>query len=206
MNDSLIELNKKLQKKTSDEVLLWALNNSKKPIITTNFGPYSASLLHAVTKVFPNIPVIWCDSGYNTKETYKFAQKITELLGLNLKIYTPKYTVAYREASGGIPDSSHPEFSNFVEEVKLHPLQRAFDDFQPDLWFANIRRSQTDFRSELQILSKSTRDILKISPFVYLEDADLAKYLTTHNLENEMRYFDPTKTSIKSECGLHLSL
>ncbi len=206
MNNSFLELNKQLQKSTLDEVLLWALGNSKNPIITTNFGPYSATLLHAVTRVFPNIPVIWCDSGYNTKETYQFAQRTIDLLGLNIKIYTPKYTVAYRDAFGGIPDASHPEFSNFVEEVKLQPLQRAFDDFEPDLWFTNIRRSQTEFRSELNILSKSNRDILKISPFVYLDDVDLSKYLVAHNLENEFRYFDPTKISVKSECGLHLSL
>ncbi len=206
MDDSFLELNKKLRDSSLDEVLLWALSNAKKPVITTNFGPYSATLLHAVSSVFPDIPVIWCDSGYNTKETYQFAQRTTDLLGLNLKIYTPKYTVAFREALGGIPEASGPEFLNFVEEVKLQPLQRAFEDFQPDLWFTNIRRSQTEFRSELDILSKSSRGVLKISPFVYLEDADLSKYLAEHNLENEFRYFDPTKVSVKSECGLHLSL
>jgi phosphoadenosine phosphosulfate reductase len=206
MKDSFLELNKKLEISTLDEVLKWAISNSKKPVITTNFGPYSAALLHAVTRVLPNIPVIWCDSGYNTRETYQFAKRTTDLLDLNLKIYTPKHTVAYREAIIGIPESSHPDFSRFVQDVKLEPIRRAFDEFQPDLWFTNIRRSQTEFRAELSILSRSAKDVLKISPFAYLEDAEMSKYLVTHNLENEFRYFDPTKISNKSECGLHLSL
>ena len=37
----------------------------------------------------PNLKVIWCDSGYNTKATYLYAEKIITELDLNIKLYVP---------------------------------------------------------------------------------------------------------------------
>ena len=53
----------------------------------------------------------------------------------------------------GIPDFDHQDFEIFLNQVKLEPMKRAFDEIKPDLWFTNIRKDQTPFRNDLDILS-----------------------------------------------------
>ena len=79
----------------------WALGLGKTSIVTTNFRPFEAVILHMVTQVNPKVPVVWMDNGYNTEATYRFADEVTKQLGLNLKIYLPLRSRAHREAVEG---------------------------------------------------------------------------------------------------------
>ena len=60
------QANALLRDKNPIEIIQWALTLSHSPVLTTNFGPFSASLVHAVTCIKKDIKVIWCDTGYNT--------------------------------------------------------------------------------------------------------------------------------------------
>ena len=74
---------------------------------------------------------------------------------------------------------------------------------KPDLWFTNIRKGQTAYRNNLDVLSLSKDGILKVSPFYNYSDNDLEEYLQRHQLPNETRYYDPTKQVANRECGIH---
>jgi phosphoadenosine phosphosulfate reductase len=203
-NLSLEQANRQLRGIEPFEIIEWVLRHSRKPIITTNFGPYSASLLHAVTSVKQDIDVIWCDTGYNTPQTYRFAKNIMEQLSLKMHIYTPDLTPGFRDALMGIPLVGTEEHRNFTKEVKLDPFRKALDDHQPDLWFTNLRKHQTPHRRNLDILHLNKEGILKVSPFFHYSEVELEDYLNRFELPNEKKYFDPTKVLEKRECGLHL--
>ena len=47
------------------ELIEWAFSQGERPICTTNFRPFEAVILHMVTQVRPDIPIVWMDSGYN---------------------------------------------------------------------------------------------------------------------------------------------
>ncbi len=47
-------------------------------VMSTSFGIQAAVMLHLVTSVVPNIPIIWVDTGYLPTETYIFAEQLTE--------------------------------------------------------------------------------------------------------------------------------
>lgn len=200
---SIEAFNKEFEKSTPEEIVTWALSIIGKPVITTNFRPYEAALLHCVSKQQPEIPVIWCDTGYNTEHTYRHAAELATRLNLNLKVYVPKLTKGFRDVIMGIPEVDHPDHLRFTEEVKLEPFRRAMEELKPTIWFTNIRRGQTAVRDRLDILSLSLDGILKVSPFYYWEDERLASYLELHHLPNEYRYYDPTKVQANRECGLH---
>jgi phosphoadenosine phosphosulfate reductase len=187
------------------EIIRFAIANADRPIITTNFGPTSASLLHALTCIKKDVPVLWGDSGYNTPETYLFSQKLQEQLELNLHIFTPQRTKAYLDVrfSAGLEDPL--TLTAFTDIVKIEPLQRAFAIHQPDVWFTNIRKSQTRWREGLDIFSRSQNGLLKVSPFFYFSEEEIDNYLQRHNLPKEAAYFDPTKPNQGQECGLHLA-
>ncbi len=205
MNQSELEiLNREFKNKGPVEIVKWAIKNTQRPIVTTNFGPFSASILHAIQQIKNDIQVIWCDTGYNTATTYRFAHKLIESLQLNIEIFVPKNTTAYRDVFLGIPDINDPLHQLFTEEVKLEPFRRAMKKYKPDVWFTNLRKGQTSFRNSLDILSINKEGILKVSPFYHWSDTEIKIYLQENNLPNEFKYFDPTKVLNNRECGIHI--
>jgi len=201
---NLEKINKELENKSPREVVDWAISFAKKPLITTNFRPYEVAILKAVTEVKKDIKVIWCDTGYNTLQTYKHAEEIIKKLSLNINLYTPRQTVAHRNAVLGVPAIDNPKHTIFTEQVKLEPFARAMKEHQPDVWFTNLRKGQTAFRNSIDIVSVSKDGIIKVSPFYNWTDEQLDAYLKEKGLPNEFIYFDPTKVESNRECGLHI--
>ncbi|MCL6275027.1 phosphoadenosine phosphosulfate reductase family protein [Muricauda sp. 2012CJ35-5] len=196
-------LNKQFRGIPPQEIISWAISNGTNPVVTTNFRPYEVAILHAVTDVDADIPVIWCDTGYNTPNTYKHAEELISRLGLNVQLYVPKQTSSHRDAVMGIPNIEDPLHAVFTEQVKLEPFRRAMEEHKPDVWFTNLRKGQTAHRDSLDVLSLSNDGVLKVSPFYYWDDTQLDAYLKSYDLPNEHKYFDPTKVLENRECGLH---
>lgn len=201
--DKINELNTLLKDAKPFEIIQKAFELNNEAVVTTNFRPYEAAILHAVSLVEANIPVVWCDTGYNTPQTYRHAEKVIKDLNLNVFLYVPKQTSAHRDVVMGIPSVDAPEHVLFTEQVKLEPFRRAMEEHKPKVWFTNLRQGQTAFRDSIGIFSVSKDGVLKVSPFYYWSDADLDKYLEENKLPNEFKYFDPTKALENRECGLH---
>lgn len=201
--EEIQNLNRQFKGIPPEEIISWAIGHGEKPVVTTNFRPYEVAILHAVTEVDNNIPVIWCDTGYNTPQTYKHAEELINRLGLNIKLYVPKQTSAHRDAVMGIPQIDDPRHAEFTEQVKLEPFKRAMAEHKPDVWLTNLRKGQTAHRDSLDVLSMSKDGVLKVSPFYHWSDTQLDAYLKLRNLPNEHKYFDPTKVLANRECGLH---
>lgn len=186
------------------EIIAFALEHAQRPILTTSFGPYSASILYAVTQAKRDIQVIWCDTGYNTSATYLHAKSLIESLQLSIEIFTPKFTTAFLNAHIGEPTIENPAHAEFSEIVKLDPFDRALEKYQPDLWFTNIRKHQTLYRENLDVFSFSSEGILKVSPFYHFSDMQLKAYMNSQKLPMEFDYYDPVKALDNRECGIHL--
>ena len=204
MNLNIEEINDFLSEKNTLDIVKWAVSIAENPVITTNFRPYEVAILNAVTEVKKDIKVIWCDTGYNTVQTYRHAEELIEKLNLNIHLYVPKQTVAHRNVLLGVPSIDDKKHTLFTKQVKLEPFSRAMKEHQPDVWFTNLRKGQTAFRDSINIVSKSNDGVLKISPFYRWTDKDLDTYLEQYNLPNEFKYFDPTKVESNRECGLHI--
>ena len=199
--------NQHLELRSADEIVRWALERAQRPLVTTNFRPYEAVILHLITQVKPDIQVLWVDSGYNTSATYRFAESLIERLNLNIVTYIPQVSSARRNVlMGGIPDVDDPQHEEFTRQVKLEPFQRALSELKPDLWFNAIRKDQTEFRQSLDVVSQSRDAVLKVAPLFHWSEADLEAYLERFALPNELDYFDPTKALETRECGLHTQL
>jgi len=204
LQQELNKANAYLKASDPNEIIQWALSQAERPILTTNFGPYSSSLIHAVNKVDKKIKVIWCDTGYNTPHTYRYANDLIKRFSLNMHIYSPRLTAGFRDITTGIPQIDTEAHKQFTNEVKLEPFQRALKEHNPDVWFTNLRKDQSEFRSTLDILHLDKNGVLKVSPFFYYSEFDMELYLRKYGLPNEKKYYDPTKVLAKRECGLHL--
>ena len=199
-------LNAALRDQTPEAIIRRALELGPRVIATTSFSPNAAVMLHLVTRVQPDLPVVWVDSGYNVPDTYRVAEQLMEQLNLNMQIFTPAMTSERRNAlMGGIPHpDDDPELhEEFTRQVKLEPFARAIDTLQPDVWITGIRRDETDFRRTLDIVSVDSRGLLKVAPIFYWTQDDIAAYMKQHQLPSCRHYFDPTKVAENRECGLH---
>ena len=81
------EANTRLKDWHPQAIVEWALGKAKNPMLSTNFRPLAAGLLHMLTRANPETPVVWVDTGYNTTATYEFAERLLSELKLNLHVY-----------------------------------------------------------------------------------------------------------------------
>ncbi len=197
------KLNIHLRNKTPEEIAYWAIKLSDNRVVTTSFGIYSAVLLNTFSKKDKNIKILWCDTLYNTPNTYEHATDLINRFQLNIQKYEPLLSKESIDDSLGLPEVDNPKHIEFTEVVKLEPFRRALNEHQPDVWFTNIRIRQNEYRNSKDILSYSKDGILKVSPFYYCSDYDLDNYLEVHNLPKNSTYFDPTKALQNRECGIH---
>jgi len=203
----LDKANAELEGATPQAIIEWAMKNAQKPIVTTNFGPHEAVILHMATQVKADIPVIWIDSGYNVRDTYKVAEDIIGKLNLNLEVYTPKVSAARRDAAlGGIPSVDDEAHVEFTEQFKLEPFRRAMAEQAPDIWLTAVRSEQTEFRKDMKVLEMGPNGVIKVAPVLHWKEADMQAYLAEHDLPTPDHYFDPTKAQAGRECGLHTKL
>ncbi|ACB75713.1 phosphoadenosine phosphosulfate reductase family protein [Opitutus terrae] len=191
------------------EIVRWAIAKANgRAIVSTNFRPYEAVVLHLATQVQPDIPVLWVDHGYNRAATYRHAEQLRAQLGLNLKAYLPRISPAHRDAiHGEIPTPADEDaLKQFSAVMKLEPFQRGMKELAPTVWITALRKVQNPNRAELDIVSPDGNfGTLKVSPVFHSSDAEMEAYLTKHGLPNEWDYFDPAKADEKRECGLHAS-
>ena len=181
------------------------LGLGQRPFVSTKFGPESAVLLHLLVQEAPDIPVVWIDTGYNTRATLRYADTLQQRLQLNLRVFRPR-----QETLEFPPPLDDPEHAAFTRRVKLEPFARALETLQPDVWFSGLRREQTAYRAGLKVVSRSEAGLLKVAPLLEWTQVDMQAYLTAYELApeseySEADYYDPTKGEPRRECGLHLS-
>jgi phosphoadenosine phosphosulfate reductase len=205
--DQIAKANSELRNKSPLEIVRWAVDQAKgRAIVSTNFRPYEAVILHLCVQVQPDIPVLWVDHGYNRPATYRHAEQLKKSLKLNLKPFLPQISAAHRDAIYGEIPSTDDEagLKEFSALMKLEPFQRGMRELAPTVWITALRKVQNPNRAELDIVSEDKNfGALKVSPVFYWSDADMENYLKQQNLPNEWDYFDPAKADDKRECGLH---
>ena len=205
--EQIAKWNAELRHLSPLEITRWAIAQADgRAIVSTNFRPYEAVVLHLAVQAQPRIPVLWVDHGYNRPATYEHAEQLRQLLKLDIRAYLPRITTAHRDAIyGPIPTTDDEAgLKKFSALMKLEPFQRGMKELAPKIWITALRQAQNPNRAELDIVSADSNfGSLKISPVFYLSDAEMEAYLTEHNLPNEWDYFDPAKADEKRECGLH---
>ncbi len=184
----------------------WAVALNEPTIVTTNFRPFEAVILHMVTRANPDVSVVWMDNGYNTEATYRYADELTKQLKLKLKVYLPLRTRAHREAvDGPTPAIDDPRHAAFTEEVKLEPFTRALRETAPKVWFTALRATDTAVRAQMEPVSINPDGLIKVAPLLHWSSKQLHEYCVQHSLPNNFDYVDPTKAEDNRECGLHIA-
>lgn len=151
-------------------------------VLSSSFGAQSAVLLHLVTAVRPDIPVVLIDTGYLFPETYRFVDELTMRLGLNLHVYQSSLSPAWIEARHGrLWEQGLDGIERYNQLRKVEPLQRALGELGAGTWIAGLRRVQSGSRSAIRFVER--RDgRCKLHPIADWTDRDVGRYLRAHDL------------------------
>ena len=223
----LEQLNQQLAGRTAEQRVAYALDRWKPNILlTSSFGAQAAVLLHMVTRLWPDVPVVLLDTQYLFPETYRFVDELTDRLGLNLKVYQSPLSREWQEARWGkLWEQGVEGITRFNEVNKVEPMSLALDELEASAWITGLRRSQSSTRAGLQTLAVQDGRV-KAHPIYDWSNKDVHQYLTRHELpyhplwfegyvsigdvqtsrplgadmtEEETRFF-----GLKRECGLHI--
>jgi phosphoadenosine phosphosulfate reductase len=218
--------NCRLESLPAEDRVRWALEHlPEQPVLSSSFGTQSAVMLHLVSRLRPDIPVILVDTGYLFPETYRLVDELTDRLGLNLQVYRPALSPAWQEARlGRLWEQGAEGIDRYNRLNKVEPMERALRELGAGTWFAGLRRQQANSRAELPVL-RLQDGRLKVHPIVDWQNLDVHRYLRRHDLpdhplrdqgyvsigdvhtsapllpgmlEEETRFF-----GLKRECGLH---
>ena len=226
---SIHEINQRFAHTDATKIVKWAMETFGEGLaMSTSFGIHSAVMLHMVTQVAPEIPVIWVDTGYLPASTYVFAEELTQRLNLNLKIYQSPVSPARMEALQGKlwAQDDVDSFNRYDQLRKVEPMQRALQELQVTAWLVGLRRNQTDHRKTLEPVSFQG-EVYKVLPILNWSSKAVYDYLMAHNLPyhplfNEgyvtvgdwhssrpLTAFDDNDrdtrfNGLKQECGIHL--
>ncbi len=204
------QANIELADKSPLEIVKWAVSKANGgAVVSTNFRPYEAVILHLATQAQPDMRVLWVDHGYNKPATYIHAEDLIKRLNLYVKLYIPKMTTAHFDAiHGGAPEptaENEEKIKYFSKVMKLEPFQRGMRELAPTIWLTALRKVQNPNRAGMEIVSYDEAfKTIKVNPVLDWNDKQMHEYTKQHNLPVEWDYFDPAKADDKRECGLHI--
>ncbi|MFK7856445.1 MAG: phosphoadenosine phosphosulfate reductase family protein [Granulosicoccus sp.] len=200
-NASALESNYASEIDDALQFLKDCLSSASHPIASTKFSPDSAVFLHLLTSVCPKIPIIWVDTGYNTRDSIRYVEYLQSTLDLNLKTYRPANLnppIA--------PELGTPAHDAFTYATKLEPFHQALKELEPDLWLSSLRRYQSAHRSTLAKQEAISSGLSKCYPMLDWSPAAVDAYRRVFNLPIGPDVYDPTKGLPLRECGLHTKL
>lgn len=217
-----------LESATAEERVTWAL--ARLPgsfVLSSSFGIQSAVLLHLMSQIRPNIPVLLVDTGYLFPETYQFVETLRDRLNLNLNVVSSNWTSARLEAvHGRLWEQGVEDIERYNQLMKVEPMERALDELGVVTWFAGLRRQQSGSRQDRPVIERRQDGRYKVYPLIDWSNRDIHQYLVKHDLpyhplweegyvsvgdwhtsrplmpgmsEEETRFF-----GLKRECGLHV--
>ena len=176
------KVNEEFETKKPQEIIAWAAKEfSPRLAMTSSFGPESGVLLHMVSQIGRNIPVLFLETGYHFPETLQYKKALVELLGLtqvfDLKADAKKKAEVVARYEG-VPYEKNPDLCCQINKVE--PLDAALKNYQA--WMSGIRRHQTDIRKAVRIIEEYEGGLYKISPLANLTSRDAWWYLKENQI------------------------
>ena len=146
--------------------------------LVSSFGADSAVLLHMISRVKRDAPVLFVDTRMLFQETLEYQLELTEKFGLtDVRRITPDAEQVRRNDVFGRLHIYDPDSCCALR--KTAPLDAALEDF--DAWITGRKRHQADTRADLKLIEQADGRI-KLNPLVFWERPEIAGYFEKHDL------------------------
>jgi phosphoadenosine phosphosulfate reductase len=146
--------------------------------MVSSFGAESVVLLHMISQVAPDTPILFIDTEMLFPETLQYQKDVAETLGLsNVQVIKPSREKLLEQDVDGILHTIDPDACCSLR--KTQPLEDALEGY--DSWITGRKRFQSGQRASLPVYEKSGRRV-KINPLADWDAKMLADYIAEHNL------------------------
>jgi phosphoadenosine phosphosulfate reductase len=153
-------------------------NHPGRVALLSSFGAESSVLLHMISEIAPDLPVLFLDTEKLFPETLAYRDHLVRELGLrNLQNIHPDAEDIQRVDPDGV-------LNTFDKDLCCHfrktvPMQKAFAAY--DVIISGRKRFHGAARSDLQYISVQDGRI-KLEPLASFSALDLSNYMITHHL------------------------
>jgi phosphoadenosine phosphosulfate reductase len=173
-----------MERLSASERVQWALDYlPDQPILTSSFGAQSAVMLHLVTALKPDIPVILIDTGYLFPETYAYVDELKDRLSLKLQIFRAKMSPAWQEVRfGRLWEQGLEGIERYNQMNKVEPMARALEQSKAGTWFSGLRRSQSGSRQDIRVVDTHQGEVIKVHPLADWSNRDIHAYIKAFDL------------------------
>lgn len=199
----------------------------KNYFITSSFQSHSLVLLHMLSRMDKNLPVVFINTGYHFSETINFRDQVMNQFGLtnliDLKSSMPKSMQL--DGYGRLLFTSDPDHCCYIN--KTEPLDSILRTH--DVWINGVRADQSETRSKMKETQEAPHHTIRLHPMLDWSSKQIYLYQQEFNLpqhpldtqgymsigcepctrkmdvemqEREARWYGLNKT----ECGLHTEL
>jgi phosphoadenosine phosphosulfate reductase len=147
--------------------------------LVSSFGAESVVLLHLVSVIAPQTPVLFIDTQMLFPETLAYQRELAEKLNLT-DIRTIR--ADRRDTDFEDPDGTLHQFSTDAccHIRKVVPLERALKGF--DGWITGRKRFQASTRATIEFFENEEGKRLKVNPLAHWGREDLEEYIVNNRL------------------------
>jgi phosphoadenosine phosphosulfate reductase len=164
-------IGKEFETAPASKVIRWAVDTfGESLVLAASFE--DVVLIDLVTKVAPDIEVIFLDTEAHFPETLTFVEEVRARYNLNLTVTKP-----------GPEAAAHPCGSEQCCQFrKVAPLRRAVQGNRA--WLTSLKRVDGPTRADAPIVSwDAAFGLVKINPVVTWSNDDISSYLADHDLQ-----------------------
>ncbi|MBX3062627.1 MAG: phosphoadenylyl-sulfate reductase [Anaerolineae bacterium] len=181
IHETLERLNAEFENSTPQEILHWAVQNYGQSLVSvTSFQPTGIVILHMLSEIAPNTPVLTLDTGLLFPETYALMEQLEQQLNLNLIRVRPALTVERQaEQYGAALWERDPD--RCCDLRKTVPLAQALTPYSA--WITGLRRDQSEGRGQTPIISWDRKhEKVKLAPLATWNESMVWMYLEAFEL------------------------
>jgi phosphoadenosine phosphosulfate reductase len=178
--ENISQINQVMETNTPSEILDWACSVFMEDIVvSSSFQTQSVPLLHMISKIAPDLKVLFIDTGFHFEETLAFRDQLVSRLNLNLEIIKPQVMGGNFLQKYGPLYTHSPDTCCFLNKVA--PIQNVLKNYSA--WISGIRREQTLNRQNSPIVEQHPfLPLYKINPMAMWTLSEIDNYITDHNL------------------------
>jgi phosphoadenosine phosphosulfate reductase len=190
-DEALDALNARLEAAHPSEIVRWALDESglREIALASAFQAEGTCVMHMATRIQPDVPVLFLETGFHFEETLAFKRRLTELLDLNVVELSGEYTPATQQVAFG-PRLYERDPERCCHINKVEPM---LDGLRGrEAWITAFRRDSSPTRAAAPIVDRYELEpgswIVKVNPVATWTRRDTWSYLTEHGLPHNPLY------------------
>lgn len=180
-HSALRDINVQFEHASPREILLWGQETFGDDLImATGFGPSGIVLMDFVSKIQPQIPILYLDTDLLFPETHTLRRELEERLGLSFQRHATELSLKAQEATYG-PKlwKSNPDQCCLMRKVR--PLQEALKNKRA--WITGIRRDHSKARAHIQVVEwDDPYGVVKLNPLAYWGNDEVWSYIQLNDL------------------------